>query len=346
VIEKGACGREASWAAGGMLTTDVHATVQDDAYLLGATSRGMYSTLAAELLDETGIDIELDRTGTIDVAFGDEDGRRLFEKYRQQTSAGITVETLSLEEVLRLEPELSSTIQIAAYYSNDWQVENRKLLLALLRYASLNDIEIRERPEVASLIVENGTAKGVQTARGPMYAGHTIIATGAWTSLIKLGDAAMPFTVKPIRGQIVAFAGPPRTIAHVLWTGHSYIVPRVDGRVLVGSTSEDVGFDHSVTEQARSELMETAIHIAPAIGTMQTVDHWSGLRPFAGDGLPVIGPIAGLDGITIATGHYRNGILLAPVTASIVADALIGKADAAFLDGFRPDRFRLAAAKR
>lgn len=343
ILEKGVCGREASWAAAGMLTTDVHATVRDDVYLLGTTSRGMYPGLAAELLDETGIDIELDRAGTMDVAFGDEDGRRLLEKYRQQASIGITAETLSLEEILKLEPEVSSAIQIAAYYPNDWQVENRKLLLALLRYAELNDIEVREGDEATAIIVENGKATGVQAVDGPQYAGHTILATGAWTSLIKLGDTAMPFTVKPIRGQIVEFQGSPNEIAHVVWAGHTYIVPRADGRVLVGSTSEDVGFDHSITEQARSELIETATRVAPSIGSMQVTDHWSGLRPFTGDGLPVIGGIAGIDELLIATAHYRNGILLAPVTASLVADALAGRSTSLF-GTFRPDRFAAIAA--
>ncbi|MBK9215191.1 MAG: glycine oxidase ThiO [Chloracidobacterium sp.] len=343
VIERGRCGREASWAAGGMLTTDVHAAVKDDAYLLGTKSRGMYPALADELLDETGIDIELDQTGTVDVAFGDEDGQRLLEKSRQQASIGIAIETLSLEEILKLEPELSSAIQVGAYYANDWQVENRKLLLALLRYASLNDIEVREGTEASAIIVENGRATGVQAVDGPQYAGHTILATGAWTSLIKLGDAAMPFTVKPIRGQIVEFQGSPNEIVHVVWAGHTYIVPRADGRVLVGSTSEDVGFDHSITEQARCELVEKAARIAPSIGSMQVTDHWSGLRPFAGDSLPVIGGIAGIDDLLIATAHYRNGILLAPVTASLVADAIAGESTSEF-DTFRPDRFAAAAA--
>ncbi len=346
VIEKGACGREASWAAAGMLTTDVHANVKDAAYLLGTKSRDMYPRLAAELLNETGIDIELDTAGTLDVAFGEDDGRLLLEKYRQQSSIGITAETLSLEDILKLEPELSSLITVGALYPNDWQVENRKLLLALLRYASLNDIEIRESAEVTGVIVENGRARGVQTASGPVYAGHTILATGAWTSLIILGDTAMPFTVKPMRGQIVEFQGPPLTLAHVIWTGHNYIVPRADGRVLVGSTSEDVGFDQSVTEEAISDLTERATRIAPAIGTMQVTDRWSGLRPFAGDGLPIIGPISGLDGITIATAHYRNGILLAPLTASLVADTLIGNSDTGPWNVFCPDRFLSAAATR
>jgi glycine oxidase len=345
VIETGTCAREASWAAAGMLSPCVEAVDSDEFYRLCAASRDMYPAVARELLDETGIDIELDRTGTLDVAFGEEDGRRLLDKCRKQRAAGIAVEALSLEEVLRREHELSCTITIAAHYPDDWQVENRKLLTALLRYAELNDISVRENTEAASVIVENGTARGVQTAAGPAYADHTIIATGAWTSLIKLGSSEMPFDVKPVRGQIVEFQGTPGEIAHVVWSGRGYIVPRRDGRILAGSTSEDAGFDHSVTDEARNGLISMASQIAPLIGTLPVTGHWSGLRPFATDGLPVIGPIAGIEGLTIAAGHYRNGILLAPLTAKLVSDAVLNKeAPAAELSAFSPNRFRSATA--
>jgi glycine oxidase len=304
----------------------------------------MYPAFAAELFDETGIDIELDRTGTLDVAFGEDDGRRLLARYRKQAAMGIAVETFSLEEVLRVEPELSSTITVAAFYANDWQVENRKLLAALVRYAELNDIEIRENAEVTNVVIENGKATGVETPDGPIHAEHTIIATGAWTSLIKLGDSAMPFDVKPVRGQIVEFQGRPGEIAHVIWSERGYVVPRRDGRILAGSTSEDAGFDHSVTDAGRNELISMASQIAPVIGTLPVTGHWSGLRPFAADGLPVLGPVAGIDGLTIATAHYRNGILLAPLTAKLVATIILANENAPEVASFSPNRFRSAAA--
>lgn len=345
VIEKNGCAREASWAAAGMLSPDIETCESDDLYRLCAASRDMYPAFAAELFDETGIDIELDRTGTLDVAFGEEDGRRLLEKYRKQAAMGIAVETLSLEGVLKVEPELSSTVTVAAFYPNDWQVENRKLLAALLRYAELNDIEIRENTEVTSVNIQNGMATGVQTCGSLVPAGHTIIATGAWTSFIKLGDAAMPLSVKPIRGQIVEFQGPPGTIKHVVWSERGYIVPRLDGRVLTGSTSEDVGFDHGVTTAARDDLISMALQISPFFSTVKVVDHWSGLRPMVNDTMPVLGPLRGVEGLTIATGHYRNGILLAPVTADLVAERLMSQTDAPAFTTFGPDRSRLAAAR-
>lgn len=344
VIEKGMCGREASWAAAGMLSPDIDAEEPDDLYRLCSASRDMYAAFAAELLDETGVDIELDCTGTLKVAFNEDDGRQFLEKYRKQAAMGIAVETYSLEDILKVEPHLSSTITVGAFYPNDWQVENRRLLAALLRYAELNLIDVRENIEVAGVIVENDTARGVQTTDGPVYADHTIIATGAWTSLIKLGDSRMPFAVKPIRGQIVEFQGPPSTFVNVVWSDRGYIVPRLDGRVLAGATSEDVGFDHSVTGDSRAELISMASQIAPIVGTMDVIDHWSGLRPFAGDGKPVIGKLNGIDGLTIATGHYRNGILLAPLTALLVAERVVDEADAPAFTIFGPDRFRSAAA--
>lgn len=344
VLDKGVCGGGASWAAAGMLSPDVHGVEHDSFYELCAASEAMFPALAAELNEETDVDIELEQTGTLEVAVGDKQGSQLLAKCRAQAAAGITAETLSLEDLLKREPELSSLITIGAFYPNDWQVENRKLLAALRRYAELNGIEIRENIEVTNVIVYDGRANGVGTAAGRVSAEHTIIATGAWTSLIKLGSSEMPFDVKPIRGQIVEFQGRPGEIAHVIWSDHGYIVPRRDGRILAGSTSEDVGFDHSVTDEARDELISMATQIAPVIGTLPVTAHWSGLRPFAADGLPVIGPVAGIDGLTVASGHYRNGILLAPITARLVADRILNNEATLDLAAFRPDRFRSAAA--
>lgn len=345
VLEQGECGREASWAAAGMLSPDVETLAADPFHALCTASRDIYPSFAAELLDETGVDIELDRRGTLDVALGDEDGARLLAKCRKQADARIAVETLSLEEILKLEPELSSKITIGAFYPNDWQVENRKLLAALARFAGSNGIQIREHTPVTNIIIENGVARGVDTRDGPTYAGHTIVATGAWTSLIKLGDVAIPLAVKPVRGQIVVFQGPPQAIGHVVYSDRGYIVPRADGRILAGSTSEDAGFDRSVTTQARSDLIEMASRIAPMIRTMEVADHWSGLRPFAADGLPVLGPLPGVEGLTVATGHYRNGILLAPVTASLTAESVIEQKVVPAFVAFSPARFRAAAAQ-
>ncbi len=341
VLEKGVCGEEASWAAGGMLGPQAEADEVGVFFDICSQSRDLFPALATELLVETGIDVELDRSGTLYLAFTDRDVNEIDRRFAWQTAAGLAVEYLSADEARRAEPFISPDVRAALFFPHDWQVENRKLLAALRKYADLNGVKIRESCPVERLIIEGGKTVGAETENERFLADHTVVATGAWTSLIKLGIAEMPFKIEPVRGQMVVFQTAKRLFQRVIYTPRGYLVPRADGRVLAGSTSEKAGFDRSVTESARVALREMAGEIAPSTGGLVTVDHWSGLRPSAPDGLPVIGGIDGIDALTIATGHYRNGILLAPLTANIVADAVTNGVQSPYFEAFGPDRFRL-----
>lgn len=340
LIEKGVCGEESSWAAAGMLGPQAEANETGAFFDMTVESRGLYPDLAAQLLEETGIDVELDRSGTLYLAFTDEDVAEVHERFRWQRKAGLAVEHLSAEAARQAEPFISPDIRGALFFPNDWQVENRKLLAALRRYAELNGIEILENTNVEKLIVDGGRVTGAVTAAGRIAAGQTVLATGSWTSLIKLGDLEMPVRVEPVRGQIIAFQTAKRLFRRVVYSRRGYIVPRVDGRILAGSTSENVGFDKSMTDEAASRLREMASEIAPGTASLEIAGRWSGLRPHAMDGLPILGSLEGIDGLFIATAHYRNGILLAPLTAKLVADNLVSGADSEYLRSFGPDRFR------
>ncbi len=341
VLEKGRCGEESSWAAAGMLGPQAEANEGGAFFDMTVTSREMFPQFTADLLSETGIDIELDRQGTLYLAFTDEGVAEVHKRLKWQLKAGLPVEYLSADEARRAEPFISTDVRGALFFSNDWQVENRKLLAALKRYAALNGIEIREDSAVEQLIVEDDRVIGARTATDTFLAGDTILATGAWTSLIKLGDVDMPLRVEPVRGQIVAFQTAKRLFGHVIYSRRGYIVPRADGRILAGSTSENVGFEKAETDTAANALRQMAAEIAPNLSSLAITDHWSGLRPFAMDGLPVLGAIAGIGNLTIATAHYRNGILLAPLTAKTVADKVVKNIEPPFLAAFSPDRFRL-----
>lgn len=343
LVEKGVCGEESSWAAAGMLGPQAEADAGGAYFEMMLSSRDLYPALAAELEDETGVDVELDRAGTLYLAFSDDDIHRLRSRFEWQTKAGLPVELLSADEARRAEPFASPDIRETLFFPSDWQIENRKLLAALRRYAELNDIQIVENTTAERIIVENGLVTGVETPGGNITAGQTVLATGAWTSLIKLGQSEFPVTVEPVRGQIIAFQTAKRLFDHVVYSRSGYIVPRADGRILAGSTSENVGFDKTLTDSAALALREMASEIAPNIAGLTIADHWSGLRPCASDGLPVLGSIAGADRLTIATAHYRNGILLAPLTARIVAEKLIDGVDSPAFTAFGPDRFRFAA---
>jgi len=335
VLDRGEVGKEASWAAAGMLSPDIEADLGSEFHRFCSKSLDMYPAMADELKDETGIDIELDRTGTFYLGF-DHDDDSLREIYVRQIDAGVNVEFVSPADILTAEPDILQSVRQGLFYPNNWQVENRKLLDALRIYCEQNSIRTIENTRVESLIIENGNVTGVMTKSGDIEAQTVVIATGAWTSLIKIADSTFPLDVKPVRGQMIAFKPETRLIRSVVHSSRVYLVPRRDGRILAGATSDDAGFDKVVTTEAVERLYSSSVMLIPALSGAEIADSWSGLRPCTNDKLPVIGGFPGCKNLTVATGHYRNGILLAPLTAIVVAKNLINKVD--FPPAFAPSR--------
>ncbi len=345
IVERGKPGHEASFAAAGMLAPNAENEAVDDFYRLCDESRLMFPELAGELKDETGIDIELDRSGTLYAAFTEEDSIHLDSRFARQQEAGIQLERLSAAETLQAEPRISENVRESLYFPNDWQVENRKLLSALEAYARLNGIKIIDETRADTLILESSRVIGITAGGRRILGGTTVLATGAWTSLIKIGDASVPFAVKPIRGQMISFAMPRRFFERVIYSPRGYLVPRADGRILAGATVEDLGFDDSTTMEAVGQLRTSAAEIAPLLSAAEVAENWAGLRPYAGDGLPVIGPVPGYDGLFAATAHYRNGILLAPITAKIVAEEIVSGTGSEYPRLFGPERLIRGSTK-
>ena len=304
VVDKRSIGSEASWAAAGMLAPNAECHADDELFRLCTASNELYPNFAKELLDETGIDIELDRTGTLVLAFTDDEAAEYAAKYEWQRTAGIQAEKLTADEILKLEPNISPSVHSGYLYPNDWQVENRKLVAALRRYCEISGIELIEKAEITSLPNDR----------------TVIVTAGAWTNHL-LPDP----TVKPIRGQMISLAGgDSRILRHVIYSPRGYIVPRNDGRVLVGATVEDVGFTKEVTPEAIVSLRSAAVEISPSLAKLDIAESWAGLRPFLEGEMPVIGRVPDLENTFVATGHYRNGILLAPITAKMIADEILG----------------------
>ncbi len=339
VVERGLIGREASWAAAGMLAPGAETLAADEHYRFCAASNQLYTPFAEELLDDTGVDIELNNHGTMFVAFTEEETAALDGRYDAQSKIGISVERVSAAEARRAEPNLSSNIAGALYFPDDRQVENRKLLKALELYARKNGISIVEYVEVTQLAMNGNQIVGVIAGDRTFRAELTILATGAWTSLIKIGSERMPIVVIPIRGQMIAFDGAAHLTRRVIYSSRGYLVPRRDGRLLAGATVEDVGFEDEVTVDALDSQRIAAEEILPGLKGQAVSDQWSGLRPYAPDSLPVIGRIDGIDGLIVATAHYRNGILLAPITAEVVAEIAAGGTPDLSVRAFSPDRF-------
>ena len=263
IIDRGPLGLEASWAAAGMLAPNIEADASEDFHRFGVDALNLYPSIAAELADETGIDIELDRSGTLCLAFSAEEENTLEESYDRHRDRGVEVERLSASQIQDLEPAISPAARSALSFPNDWQVENRKLVAALIGFAQMNDIAIVEDSEVLGLVTDGARITGASTSAGEFRSDFTVVATGAWTSFIKIGDMPMPFAVKPIRGQMALFDTPKRKLRRVVYGPKGYLVPRADGRVLVGATVEDVGFDKTTTTEGINELVEAAYEIAP-----------------------------------------------------------------------------------
>lgn len=341
VVEQGYCGEQSSWAAAGMLGAQAETDEPGDMLSFCVESRSMYPDLAASLLEETGVDIELDQCGTLYLAFDDGDASRISERVRWQRNAGLEAVTLSGAETRRTEPFVSPEVIGGALFPNDWQVDNRKLLSALRRYADLRGISVVEQTTVNSLKINNGVVTGAITSGGEISASKTLLATGAWTSLIKIGAFPVPIAVKPIRGQMIAFRTAKRLFERVVYSTSGYMVPRADGRVLIGATSEDVGFNKDISAIATAGLIETASKIAPALSSLPVIEEWAGLRPAGPDQMPILGEFSGVQGLYVATSHYRNGILLAPRTAELIADLMIDERRSPYLEAFGPDRFRI-----
>lgn len=320
ILERKKIGQEASFAAAGMLAVHAETDKKDNFLSFCQESFSLYENFSAELLDETGIDIELDKEGTFYLAFDESDVEEIRKRYEWQSQAGLQVEKLSAEEIRKIEPFISPGVREGLFFPKDWQVENRKVLLALEKYCELNGIEILENTEVVSLIEENEKIIGVETSDKKFFADLVVLATGAWTSLIKAKGFELP-KVKPIRGQMISFRTAKRLISKVIYSPRGYIVPRIDGRILVGATVENVGFVNEMTQSGIENLHENGAEIIPSLMNLGILEKWSGLRPFGENSMPIIDEFA--ENLFIATAHYRNGILLAPITAKIIAENIL-----------------------
>jgi len=349
LFERGNLGREASFAAAGMLAPQAEADGSDDFFRLACQSRDMYASFTAALHEETGIDIELDTTGTLYLAFTEHDQEEIDKRFDWQTRADLSVEKLTALEARELESCITPSLLAALRFPQDVQVENRRLLSALANSTQRLGVKTVTETTVNSLQIQHDRLTGVETSRGFIGCPNVIVASGSWTSFIKVsckgsneGKSLPPnpiVMIEPVRGQMLCFDSKPQLTRHVIYSPRGYIVPRRDGRLLAGSTSEAAGFAREVTASGIASIVNNAQEIAPRISNLLMIDSWAGLRPRAADGLPVLGPCDEIEGLFYATGHYRNGILLAPITGELIAQAVIDRVVSSSLIPFSPNRF-------
>ncbi len=323
VLERSVPGAEASSAAAGILGAQVEAHAPGTEFDTLLSARDGYARWADALREFTGIDVGYKRCGVLKVAMHEVEAHALAELVAWQGQAGRRAELLSDRESRAVEPALSDGVRVAVYFPDDAQVDPRQLLRALISaVAKQTSVIVRSGVSVRSLIVEQERCAGVRTEDGELRADAIVLAAGSWSSLVPGVPASVE--VRPVRGQIVQLDERPPTVKAIVFGAGGYVVPRGDGRVLCGSTMERVGFRREVTASGVAHVLGSAIALCPGLGEAQVASMWSSFRPESASGAPMIGP-SSLVGLFLATGHHRNGILLAHHTAELVADAVLGK---------------------
>jgi glycine oxidase len=311
VVEKGEPGRESSWAAGGMLC-DFPAETRPELRELATTSARMYPEFVHELQDESGLKIDLRSVGTIVLA---------------------RVET-GQSPATTLEPALH-TSGLNAVFVEERCVDPRHLTAAAIAAARHRGIDFSSGDHVLSMEVKDGKACGVRTNKTEFASGMVVNCAGAWAG--QIGPHSFP--TRPVKGQMLCVVMPEKEmVRHVVRAPDVYLIPRSDGRMLIGATAEEAGFDKQTVPETILKLRQAAIELVPRLAEARILESWAGLRPGTPDGLPILGatPTAGY---FVATGHFRDGILLAPVTAQVMGQMMTGRSSHIDLSKFSAARF-------
>jgi glycine oxidase len=341
IVERGELGREASHAAAGMLAGS-GGEIPPGLRVLAEASARAYPEFVHELEDESGLRVDLRDQGTILIS----DGPGEFPE---------VAERISFEQLRALEPGLAvaglgrpaphessgetagSRVGFAAAYLNERSVDPRGLVAAAIKAAHHREVDISSGSEVKGLLVERDRVVGVETAKTSYAASVVVNCAGAWAGGIAGEIMARRVPVRPVKGQMLSVVGGPK-LKHVVRAEKVYLVPRSDGKLVIGSTLEEAGYDKRTDVNTIQGLLHAAVEVMPGLAQTRIHEDWAGLRPGTPDELPILGE-SELKGYFLATGHFRDGVLLAPVTALVMTDVIMGKAPAYQLESFSPDRF-------
>lgn len=327
IYDRGEPARAASWAGAGLLAPYSEALGDEALLALCAASLREYPTFVERVRDAGGVDPKLRLGGVMHVAFERAQYDALQAHRCALKARGVESEMLDRPAVIAAEPWLAPSVVGGLLVSGEGDVDNRRLGRALLGACEARGVRVTQ---TSTLRVEcdGRRVRGVATERGFVAAGAVVNACGAWAGRLQgLPPSCIP-AIEPVKGQMLALAIPDGFAHGATWLSGCYFVPRDVGRLLVGATVESAGFDERTTAQGLHELLHAALEAAPSLSSFSVTETWAGLRPGTPDGLPFLGetPIRGL---FLATGHYRNGILLAPITARLLADAVEEKGDEA-----------------
>ena len=332
-------GREASWAAAGMLSPAPDSPEAIPLVPFGRASLALYPQFVAELEEITGRHSGYRREGTIEVLFSPGAERELSTLIALHRGLGLAAEPLPVDEARKLEPALGREARAAALLPQEASLDSRALTGAVLAAAAAAGVELLANTKVTRLLRDGSRCSGVVAAGQTIAAGHVVLAAGAFSGGI---EGAVPaVAIRPVRGQMVSLSNNAARLRRVLRSDRGYIVPRDDATpqlLVAGSTLDDAGFEKFVTPRGLEKIFSAVQELAPGLAAAEVLDTWSGLRPDTPDHLPLLGP-GQLDGLTFATGHSRNGILLAPITAKLVREWVTERRVSLDWERFSPLRF-------
>ena len=346
IYERAEVGRAASWAAAGMLAPLAEAHSEEPELLkLGCESLDRYPQWTAELEADAEMSIGYRVEGTLIVGLEPDDTHQLRHIYEAQQHLRLDVNWLNGREARDIESALSPRVTAAIHCASDYQVDNRRMVTALQRAYQASGGVLHEKSTIERVVINDGIATGVQAERGFQKADSVILSAGCWSAQIPgIPDAILP-PVRPVKGQMLALqmeAG--IAINSVIRTVRArypvpvYLVPRADGRLIVGATSEEMGFDRRLTVGGVFELLRGAWEAVPGVYELPILETWAGLRPGSRDNAPILGKTP-IENLIYATGHYRNGILLTPVTAYEIAKLVLTGETSEIIAPFQLDRF-------
>jgi glycine oxidase len=336
ILEKASVAAEASSGGAGLLSSQAHTDEGGPLFDLKLASNALYRDLAAELHERTDTDIELRPLGHLVPAFGPEDAALIRRRVSWQSARGLTARWLAAAEARDFEPGLPETLQGAGWFPDDHHVNPTAVTQGLAGAVTRLGGQVRVECPVVDFVHDGHRVTGVRTAKETISAAEVVLAAGAWSGQFEAA-AGTPLPIFPAKGQIVVARLPVPTLRHVVYE-EVYVIPRATGEHIIGSTVEYVGFDKRVIVEAIAGLLGHATRLVPVLREAEMVASYGCLRPASADGLPLLGRAAGTPGLVVATGHFRNGILLAPITGTLIADLIVQGRTSIPLTPFRPDR--------
>lgn len=339
VLDKGDFGRESSWAGAGILPAGNPKRAKSALGRLRAHSIALFPDISAELRERTGIDNGYVRCGGLELRRSADalERQRIENLVREERGEGAHCDVLDVAQLHQLEPALSTELPGAVHFPDMAQVRNPRHLKALVAGCAALGVPLRPGCPAYALERAGERISAVVTPNGPFTADRILIAAGAWSDMLTQ-LVGWRTHIRPVRGQIAMLTPQPPVLRRILLAGDHYLVPRPDGRVLVGSTEEDVGFDTRTTAEAVQGLLGLALRLVPGLAGAPVERCWAGLRPGSPDGRPFLGPVPGWANLFVAAGHFRSGIMLSLGTALVMTELLLGRTPTVPLDAFRLDR--------